>query len=81
MAYALVSRSFHCICGKGRIVNEWMQPDLWPHEHSGGGVWHIECPVCANDYSFGLDFIVRRSDGEMTPLRFLSRVVAATPKE
>ncbi len=76
MAYELVSRGYHCLCGKGKIINEWQEHDTYPHHHISGGDWRIECPECAENFTFDRWYsnVVRKSTGEKTPLLSLSRI-------
>ena len=74
MAYERVSRSYHCMCGKGRIINEWVEGDMWPHKNNSEDDWRFECPESESMYFIDEGSIIRKSDGIKMPLRFLPPV-------
>ena len=63
MAYEKVDRAFSCPCGKGEMIAEWEEHDVYP-TGSRFVEWRFECPECAANYVFCEQYVVRKDDAE-----------------
>ena len=69
MAYEKMDREYPCPCGKGKMIAEWQEHDVYP---SGNRLvrWRFECTECSDNYVFRDRYIVQKS-GVKTRLPFV----------